>query len=333
MVALVTMVTIAPCSGLPVDPTMKIRSILRALSCAALLAASLPAQAIWTPFGTGCQGSGGSGQGCLSANWNQPLKTAIGVAGNFAIGVASGTTVRIVCGFELDCFTLNASTTLMNVWIYDADAAGRPGNILRSSSMSVGTTQGVWRANITPLILQPNTSFFLVFANAVGRLRLPIAATGPNQVHFFNGPPTWNGPFTTQPWNYNIICCGGTGAVPILSTAQLPKIGGNFPLDLTKARASTIGVLILASSITQWGPFKLPLDLTNAGAGGCSLLASLDFLLPAPTDGQGNATFTLPIPNDSKLLGVVFHNQCMVSDTVNALGWVFSNGGSAKIGQ
>jgi hypothetical protein len=123
------------------------------------------------------------------------------------------------------------------------------------------------------------------------------------------------------------------GAVPVLAATSLPDIGKILTVTLAKAKASTVAVFALGASKTTWGPFPLPLDLTAAGAGGCSLLVSLDLLGGVPVDSLGAATVNLPIPNDVMLRGVVFHNQWLVVDSgANTLGIAFSNGGTATIG-
>jgi hypothetical protein len=38
------------------------------------------------------------------------------------------------------------------------------------------------------------------------------------------------------------------------------------------------------------------------------------------------------VPNASQLLGVVFHQQWLINDTANTLGWVFTNGGTGTVG-
>ncbi len=62
-------------------------------------------------------------------------------------------------------------------------------------------------------------------------------------------------------------------------------------------------------------------------------MTSFDVTAVAAASGAGTASLSFPIPNDKALLRLVFHNQYVVADQkANALGLVFSNGGSAFIG-
>jgi hypothetical protein len=125
----------------------------------------------------------------------------------------------------------------------------------------------------------------------------------------------------------------GGRATPQIGNVGLPDIGKVFQVTLAQARANTAAALILGVSNTSWGAIKLPLDLTAAGAAGCSLLVSPDVMFGFPVNASGNASAPLAIPNDTSLRGVIFHNQWAVADAgANTLGWAFSDGGTAKIG-
>ena len=305
------------------------RTRLFSLTAAALLAATvLPAQVTgtYTAFGTGCKGSGSGGSGCINANWNRPFAGNAGASANFAILSNTGNQVRIICGFELFCATRSTQPATINVWIYDRATSGQPGKILASSTMLVAGTPSVNKTTFKrPLIIKANTDFFLVLDNRIG-LRLPIASTGTRNVHYWRGPPSWNGPFTSVRWNYNVICCGGGGAIPQLSNRGIPTINKSFDVNLSLARANSAAVLLT-------GTARISIDLSSAGAPGCTLLTPPIIIISLPTSASGTAKLTFPIPNDRRFIGAKFVQQWAVLDPpTNSLQLVFSNGGEGKIG-
>ncbi|MEZ5990506.1 MAG: hypothetical protein R3F30_15615 [Planctomycetota bacterium] len=301
------------------------------------LAAAVPAQAgTFTTFGAGCTGSGMGGKGCVSQNWDGTTRSATGVNSPFAILANSGSSARLVCAVELWCATRSPKPVTMNVWLYDraTSSPNAPNKIIASSTMKVGTVNGPWRALfLPPVVLQANTAFFVVFDNAVGNLTLPISQNGGTiGTHYYMSGTTWNGPFTSSLcWNYNLLCCGTTAA-PVLSNNGLPAINKAFAVDLFAARTNSAAALFLGASNSAWGPIPLPLDLTSAGAPGCKLLTSIDVIGGVPVGTDGTATMPFAVPNDSGLLGVGFHLQWAVLDSINKLGFAFSNAGTAKIG-
>ncbi len=124
----------------------------------------------------------------------------------------------------------------------------------------------------------------------------------------------------------------GTAAMPVLSATGVPRLGSTFSVDVGGLTATTAAGLILGASKTQYGAFTLPLDLTLAGAPGCSLLASFDVVGGLPVvQGSGKVTFN--VPNQPSLAGLIFHNQFFVLDaTANAMQLTWSNGGTATVG-
>ncbi|MHC4852089.1 MAG: hypothetical protein ACYTF5_08730 [Planctomycetota bacterium] len=287
-------------------------------------ASLLTAQAgSFTVYGSGCPGSVGTG--CISANWTQPFNGNTGAAANFALPFNTGSTVRVICGVELICKTRNSNPVNMNVWIYDTAPTGAPGKILRSTIMPVDGTVKAHRANLSPpLVLTANTGFFIVFDNRVG-LNLPIMKSGTSNIHWYNGPPSWRGPFTSQAWNYNVICCG-SGAIPKISNTGVPTVGKPFSVDLSMARASS-------KTLFAIGIKKTSTNLAFIGAPGCTLLTDPIFVLGLTTTATGTSTVQQTVPNDVNLIGVTFYTQFAVADVVNAAQVVFSAGGEGKVGR
>lgn len=294
-----------------------------------LSAASLTAQAgTFTVYGSGCPGSGGTS--CLSANWNQTFAGNTGVAANFALPFTTGSTPLVVCGVELICKTLNNTNVNMTVSLYDTSSSGAPGNVVKTGttpvtgSMPVTGTVKANRVNFPVTVLAKNTQYFIVFDNRVG-LNLPIMSSGTTNVHWYNGPPTWRGPFTSVRWNYSVICCGA-GPVPKISSTGVPTIGKSFSIDLSQAAAS-------AKTLLALGLAKTNTDLTPFGAPGCTLLTNPLAVLGYTSTASGTLSVPLSVPNDQTFLGVQFFSQFAVNDTVNALQLVFSAGGDGKVGK
>lgn len=305
------------------------RASIVSLTAAAMLAASvLPAQVAGTyvSYGAGCKGTGSSGLGCINMNYTSPFSGLAAASANFAVLTNTGTSVRVICGFELFCATRTTGTVNVNVWIYDRSTTGLPGKILATSSMRVTSTPAWNRATFTsPLIIKANTDFFLVLDNRAG-LRMPIASTGTKNIHYWSGPPAWRGPFTSVPWKYNVLCCGGGGAVPVLSNTGVPVINKSFDINLSLARASSAAVLL-------FGALRVNVNLSSAGAPGCFLLTPPILIVGLPTSATGTAKLTIPIPNDTRLIRARFQQQWAVIDPpTNALQLVFSNGGEGQIG-
>jgi hypothetical protein len=129
-----------------------------------------------------------------------------------------------------------------------------------------------------------------------------------------------------------LVTPGGSGAVPNLASNDTPVIGSPYSVNLTQARASTPAAILLGASDTKWLNLNLPLDFTAAGAPGCKLLASGEWMFPLMTSGSGTGGQTFGIPNDKSLIQVVVFHTTAILDPYNTLGLVFSNGLRVKVG-
>jgi hypothetical protein len=77
---------------------------------------------------------------------------------------------------------------------------------------------------------------------------------------------------------------------------------------------------------------QLAIDLTPAGAPGCTLWASPDLLLLAPPmNGDGEGMLHLPVPNQPGFVGARIYTQFTALAKVNALGLAWSNGVNGQI--
>ncbi len=284
----------------------------------------------YSAFGSGCAGSGGVVTGCLNKNLGQTLRGGTGVA-TFALAADSGAGIRLVCA--VDFYAAASAPQTGNLSLLAADATGAPtATVLGTTQIAWTTTPGWHRGRFaTPVIIQPNTKFFIAFDNPG---QLPIMTSGPDSVEHWHSGPAWRGPFTTQRWSYNVICCNQVGgAVPAIGNTGVPSISTPFTVKMSSGKASSAALLITGVSNTTWGVIPLPLDLTVAGAPNCNLLVSFDFTLGVATDANGNSSAQIGLPNQTSLIGVQFFQQWAVLDAAaNALGLAFSDGGAAKIG-
>ena len=98
--------------------------------------------------------------------------------------------------------------------------------------------------------------------------------------------------------------CTGSGGTNALFAQSLPWLGSTFRSVANGLAASSLAVHVLGASPVS---VPLPAVLPQASAG-CVLQASPDALAVLPTN-LGIATITLPLPNQSGLLGLVLHQQ------------------------
>jgi hypothetical protein len=132
--------------------------------------------------------------------------------------------------------------------------------------------------------------------------------------------------------------CPGTGgpgnAVPVLAAVTRPVINMVYQLAISSAARNSVGILFTGASNTNAGGLPLPFDLAPVGAHGCSLLCSLTVITAPAIDAGGNGSQTYPLPNDRSLIGAHVYSQVAVLDTMaNALGFAFTNGMDAHIGE
>jgi len=125
---------------------------------------------------------------------------------------------------------------------------------------------------------------------------------------------------------YGKGCVGSNTKTPAMVFGGLPyQSNSSFALRMQNGNPSSLARLVIGFSNTAWNSNKLPLDLVFMGAGGCSLLASIDVMLTVGTDTKGEINIVNTVPVDSKLVGVTAYVQFAVADKVNPAGLVTSN--------
>ncbi len=109
---------------------------------------------------------------------------------------------------------------------------------------------------------------------------------------------------------YGAGCPGTSGNVPSISATNAPHLGAPFNLRLDNARPTSPVALYVG-----FAPGELPIG------GGCSLLWSLaapSISLASVSDGRGEATVSVPIPDDLNLEGLQLYCQYVVIDPAGA---------------
>jgi len=88
-------------------------------------------------------------------------------------------------------------------------------------------------------------------------------------------------------------CAGHSGETPEIQVEGLIIAGPNFDVIISGG-PNLAGFLLFGATKDTWNGLPLPLELTDFGVAGCSLLVSADLVLPVLTDGFGQATLSLP---------------------------------------
>ena len=129
--------------------------------------------------------------------------------------------------------------------------------------------------------------------------------------------------------------CPGPAGTPRLAAVpyRLPWLGDVFEIELTRLVPGESAWIALGSSNAVWGAVPLPFALGAAGMPGCTLLASLDVLVPV-ANVAGVAALALELPADPAFAGLDLHTQgWTTAPTANPTGLIVSNGATARIGQ
>lgn len=106
---------------------------------------------------------------------------------------------------------------------------------------------------------------------------------------------------------------GGGGNLPGVATALTTGLPGSpCQWRLTGAHPGVVTYFLL-------GFTPLELELTGVGLPGLTLLSTYDLLLqPMLTNLEGNAAFTLGIPNNPSLVGLQLYSQWLYADATNS---------------
>ncbi|MCA8969902.1 MAG: hypothetical protein KDC95_08975 [Planctomycetes bacterium] len=162
--------------------------------------------------------------------------------------------------------------------------------------------------------LSPNVSFKVTQANTGLRFIFRNIQTGSKFGYQLDSFMLRRGAFDVS----GTSCKSSAGDVHL--SGNVPQLGENFTIEVTGVPSVCVSFI---------GAQSVSIDLTNAGAGGCTL-----YTLPLTTFGLaatgGVATRTFPVPNSTSLLGAQWYEQVAVLDaSANALGIATSELGTA----
>ena len=286
--------------------------------------------ATFATYGAGCRTAG---QGCkllFSQNWQQKQNNATTTANQIAI-MEFNRPVANICAVDFYTKSRSGNVTVTVGIAKLSPTTGKPDKLLTSGTVTVGTTAKTYQAKMPTLKVNKSDIFLIVFDNA-DKLVLSTVSTGNQTYHYARNGNNWSELQSNIRWQYRIHNDAGA-QVPALTNTGLPSHGKSFSVDLGFAPSSRAAALLVGASKAKWGALNLPLDLTSAGAPGCSVLAAGHVVMAFLTSGTGTGSVSFPVPAESKLCNLKMYFQYLVFDpTANKLGVVLSNGGEGSIG-
>lgn len=117
--------------------------------------------------------------------------------------------------------------------------------------------------------------------------------------------------------------CGGLE----IGSSGVPELGASFSIELDAAPTSSLAILLLGVSRTQWSGLSLPLDLAILNAPGCDLAVSIDASAATGTSASGTASVGFALPSDPTLVGAnLFGQWTVAAPGLNPLGFAWSEG-------
>lgn len=118
---------------------------------------------------------------------------------------------------------------------------------------------------------------------------------------------TWNGALA------GAVTFGAGCGSPVFSlqASNMPRINSNVPYSAGNANPSSLAILGVGFSDSNWGALPLPMPLTPFGGGpGCQILTDMSAKIVTLANISGGLLIHLPIPNNTGLLGVTYYTQC-----------------------
>jgi len=238
-----------------------------------------------------------------------------------------------VTGFEIWTASTGGTVTVA-AHVYPDNNGAPAATAVASTTIQVGAAPGFYTATFpTPV---PVTGRFHVGLDTSAQnaylSNLTAGASGGGYYRdLVNGPQNWTASGLVQRPAWRILCQQpSAGREPAIGFDGLPQLGTSYEPTLRDAVSGSLA--LLASGLDDQTYQGLPLPLALPGAPGCELLVAADLLTLVTTDGNGESRAPVAVPTAPSLVGVVlFHQWCVVDLTVNALGIVTSNAGSATI--
>jgi hypothetical protein len=260
--------------------------------------------------------------------------------------VGGASTLRIDIGY-----TTYDHSNLTNSFAGNYNAGAPPTTVL-SGNVNLPTLSGV-NTDLGNFATQMPFTVPFPYAPMPGRnLVIEIVNTSTADILTFFDATNGAGATTTRIYDFNatsqtagtvarsfgLVMCfltpGAGSSNPRLSVNGRPVVNRSYDVELAEANKVSVAILFTGSSDQNAGGIPLPFDLAAVGAPGCKLLVSLQILLTTPTDQNGLAKVTLPLPNDKSLIGAkLFQQWAVVDPSANALGLAWSEGGKGTIGE
>lgn len=280
------------------------------------------------------------GSGCIIANVGYPPGGSLDINrtyGNIFGLTGGGTCISVTSYQSPPVYSFLSEGNLF--WLPNGGEFGR-----LDPSQPGFTTLASWQAasgqdntSITgdPLFVQGSTAPYDLHILPTSPARDAAVNTPPYVTTDFDGrirdaSPDIGAYETTSFAVYGQGCAGTAGLIPVIGGSGPVAIPSpTFAITLANARANAFSLLIGGSSRTNSGSLQLPYDI----GGGCFVLASPDGSRSVTTDGAGNATAAMPIPNSQTLIGVNLFFQWVVIDpnSGSQFGLAVSNGGALQL--
>ena len=284
-------------------------------------------------FGAGCPGSVPQPpQPCPELNATGGNLTNTTRDNEYCYTVAQPDALTVT-GFEIWTRATGASVTIP-AHIYLDNNGSPAATPVASTTVQVGSTPGFYAATFAAPV--PVTGrFYLGLDTSSQNAVISNLSAGASGGGYYrdqvNGPANWTASGLVQRPAWRVFCQQPTaGREPAIGFDGFPQLGATYEPTLTDALSSSTA--LLASGLDDQSYQGLPLPLALPGAPGCELLVSADLLSLVTTDANGEARAPIAVPATPSLVGLaLFHQWFVVDPTVNALGIVTSNGGSATI--
>ncbi len=126
------------------------------------------------------------------------------------------------------------------------------------------------------------------------------------------------------------VGCAGSNGTPSQKASGTPEVGFTPVYSLVNGPIQSAALFSFGFSRTAWGKIPLPFLLPGTK---CAVYNDLVFTPAVPTNRNGNATLSLPLPNIAALIGQHYYSQFICVDPkANSWGLTMTNDIDTKIG-
>ncbi|MCK5943551.1 MAG: hypothetical protein KAI24_16330 [Planctomycetes bacterium] len=284
-------------------------------------------------YGAGCEGSVPlPPQPCPELNATGGSLSNTTRDNEYCYTVAQNDTLTVT-GFEIWTSSTGGTVTVPAALYLDNN--GSPSaNAAATATVTVGSTPGFYTATLNQPV-QVSGTFYLGLDTSAQNAYISNLTSGSSGGGYYrdlvNGPSNWTGSGLVQRPAWRVLCQQQTaGKVPAIGFDGLPQLGTVYEPTVRDALGATFALLASGLDNQAYQGVPLPLELPNAP--GCDLLVSADALDLTLTDAAGDASSPITVPNVPTLVGLVVYHQWLIWDpTVNGLGIVTSDAGTATV--